>query len=85
MDGRRIKDILKVAMSWETSGTKPELPNIDGLQDLFSSNEATKDQIEEHCRLVWLVEDFNHAYSVNLTCCITTKQTTKAEINVVLN
>ena len=46
IDTRRIKDVLKIGTTWETTGTRPDLLDFDGLQDLFESIIATETQIE---------------------------------------
>ena len=63
MDTRRLKDILKVAMNWESTGTLLELPVVGDLQDIFTRNLITDAEVDEHCRLVWSVRHFNHADS----------------------
>ena len=85
MDARRIKGNLKIATTWETTGTIPELPNADGMQDLFNSNSATEEQVDEHCRLVWSEADFNHADSAKLLTRVVTKPVDINTLNAVRN
>ena len=53
MDTRRVKDILKVATNWETTGLLPEVPIADDFKDIFTSNSVTNKEVDEHCKLVW--------------------------------
>ena len=83
MDSRRLKDVLKVATNWESTGILPELPIADDLKDIFICNSVTNEQVDEHCRLVWSLEDFNHADSLKLTKMVPTKPADVDELNAV--
>ena len=85
MDSRRLKDILKVATNWESTGTLPEFPIVDDLKDIFTCNSVTDEQVDEHCRLVWSLQDFNHADSSKLNKIVPTKPTNVDELNNVRN
>ena len=52
----RVMEALKIAVKWDTSAADTEgqkLPTTEGIIDLFSSNKVTKEQVVEHCELVW--------------------------------
>ena len=44
-------DTLKMNTKWDTSGK--QIPETEGMIDIFKSNKATKEQVKEHVNLVW--------------------------------
>ena len=64
---RRVKECIVVAIEWFNTGVIPELSTQNRFVDLFIDQGATKQQISDHCKLVWSVEDFTRTERSKLT------------------
>ena len=56
LSATRLLDSLKINTVWDItapSAAGRRIPKAEGLIDLFKSNKATKEQVEEHVDLVW--------------------------------
>ena len=52
----RVMKALEIGVEWEDSVATPEGRRIlkaEGTVDMFLSNRATREQVEEHCTRVW--------------------------------
>ena len=81
----RVKEYLKISTEWETVGTDPELPVDDKIIDLFSSNVASKEEVKDHCDIVWNDAAFADPSSSKLFIRVDTKPTNDAELNASRN
>ena len=76
MKDTRVKECLRISVEWEKSGTNPELPIADKMIDLFQLNAASKDQVKNHCDLIWNTADFSDPASSKLFCHVTINNVT---------
>ena len=61
LNARRTMGALKINTMWATGGATDNtkrIPLPEGQIDLFESNKATKEEIEEYIKLVWEDTDF---------------------------
>ena len=56
LSATRLLDSLKIHTIWDAHASTlagQKIPKTNGLIDIFKSNKATKEQVEEHVNLVW--------------------------------
>ena len=85
MKDTRVKECLRISVEWEKSGTNPELPIADKMIDLFQSNAASKDQVKNHCDLIWNTADFGDPASSKLFCDVTIKPNDLTSLDAIRN
>ena len=83
MEEIRVKECLRIATEWETTGTNPEFPVKDKILDLFDTNGATKAQIDHHVGLIWAETDKDHTNELPIR--VNTKPGDNAALSKVRN
>ena len=78
MTDTRVKAALKIATTWETTGTAPEQPDTATMLDLMETNEADEQKVLEHCNLVW--SDADNSHTAKLFARMATKPTSDNEL-----
>ena len=62
----RTMDVLESSTTWDNHAGTVEakrIPEANGIVDIFKSNKATREEIIDHCDLVWSKEQFWNGYS----------------------
>ena len=84
MEEIRVKTVLNVAIEWETIAAETiQFPVANKTLNLFSSNAATKEQVDNHCDLVWSSSAF--ADTDKLATRDNTRPTNLEELNAIQN